>query len=67
MVVERDLTLGGEHIIQYTDDMIQKHIPETDIILLTNVTQKYSIKIKRANPERKAERDSELLSSVSGV
>ena len=38
MVVEGDLTLDGEHKIQYTDDVLQNCTPETYIILLTNVT-----------------------------
>ena len=38
MMMERDLTWGGEHKIQYTDDMLQNCKPETYIILLTNVT-----------------------------
>ena len=38
MVMEGDLTLDGEHIIQYTDDVLQNCTPETYIILLTNVT-----------------------------
>ena len=46
MVMGGDLTWGGEHTIQYTDDGLQNCIPETYIILLTNVTQIYSIKEK---------------------
>ena len=38
MVMEGDLTLDGEHIIQYTNDILQNCTPETYIILLTNVT-----------------------------
>ena len=38
--MEGDLTLGGEHIIPYTDDNLQNCIPETYIILLSNVSQK---------------------------
>ena len=29
MVMERDLTWGGEHTIQYTDDVLQNCTPET--------------------------------------
>ena len=47
MVTERGLTLGGEHTIQYTDDILQNYTPETCIILLTNVTPINSIKIKK--------------------
>ena len=36
-----DLTWGGEHTIQHTDDVLQKCILETYIILLTNVTNKF--------------------------
>ena len=45
--MEGDLTLGGEHTIQYTDDGLQNHTPETYIILLTNVTPINSIQIKK--------------------
>ena len=37
--MEGDLTWGGEHTIQYTDDVLWDCTPETYIILLTNVTQ----------------------------
>lgn len=39
MVTEEDLTLGGEHTTQHTDDAPQNYAPETYIILLTDVTQ----------------------------
>ena len=39
MVVDEDLTWGGEHTIQHTDDVLQNCTPETYITLLTNVTQ----------------------------
>ena len=45
MVMEGDLTLGGEHTIQYTDDVLQNCTFETYIISLTNVTTINSIKI----------------------
>ena len=38
MVME-DLTWGGEHTIQHTDDVLQKCTVETYTILLTNVTE----------------------------
>ena len=38
-----DLTWGGEHIIQYSDNVLQNCTPETYIILLTNVTPVNSI------------------------
>lgn len=34
----RDLTLGGEHTVRYTDDISQNFTPETRIILLTDLT-----------------------------
>ena len=39
MVMERDLTLGGKHTMQYTDDVLWNCTLETYIILGTNVTQ----------------------------
>ena len=54
MVIEGDLTWGGEHTIQYTDDVLQNCILETYIILLTYVTPINSIKkIKRMSMIRK--------------
>ena len=55
MEMEGDLTLGDEHTVQYTDDVLQKCIPETYIILLTNVTPKILIKTnkRRIKKERK--------------
>ena len=47
MVMERDLTWGGEHTIQYTDDVFYNCAPETYIILSINVTSINSIKIKK--------------------
>ena len=47
MVMERDLTWGGEHTIQYTDDVFYNCAPETYIILSINVTLINSIKIKK--------------------
>ena len=38
MVIEGDLTWGGEYTIQYTDDVLQNCTPETYIVLLTNVS-----------------------------
>ena len=38
MVIKGDLTWGGEHTIQYTDDALQNCTPEICVILLTNVT-----------------------------
>ena len=44
--MEGDLTWGGEHTIQYTDDVLQNYAPEIYIILLTNATPINSIKNK---------------------
>ena len=38
MMIEEDLTLGGEHTVQHRDDVLQNCTHETHIILLTNVT-----------------------------
>ena len=46
MVMEGDLTWGGEHIIQYTDNILYNSTPGTYIISLTNVTLINSIKNK---------------------
>ena len=37
-MMEGDLTWSGEHKIQYTGDVLWYRVPETYIILLTNVT-----------------------------
>ena len=44
MVMEGDLTWGGEHTIQCTDDVLWDCTPETYIILLINVIPINSIK-----------------------
>ena len=49
MVMEGDLTLDGEHIIQYTDGTFQNCAPETGIILLSSVTQINSILFLQKN------------------
>ena len=41
--MEIDMTWGGEHTVQYTDDVLQSCTPETNIILLTNITPINSI------------------------
>ena len=43
MVMEGHLIWGGEDTIQYIDDVLQNHIPENYIILLTNITPIHSI------------------------
>ena len=44
MVMEEDLTSGGEHTLQCTNDVLYNYIPETYMILLTNVTPTNSMK-----------------------
>lgn len=46
MVREGDLTLGGDHTIRYTGDVLQNCTPETYLIVFTNAIPKKSIKIK---------------------
>ena len=38
IMVTKDLTLGGGHTMQYTDDVSQKCTLEICMILLTNIT-----------------------------
>ena len=45
MVIEGDLTWGGEHTIQYKDDVSLNCTPETYKMLLTNITPINSIYI----------------------
>ena len=47
--MERDVALGGEHKIKYTDDVPQNCKPETYKILLTNVTPIKSDHILKGN------------------
>ena len=44
MLMEGDLTLDGEHTIQYTDNVLQNYTLKTYIILLANGTPIHSIK-----------------------
>ena len=46
MVMEGDLTLGGEQTIEYADDVLWNCTLETYAILLIHVTPINSIKIK---------------------
>lgn len=46
MVMEGDLTWGGEHTIQCTGDVLWNCAPEIRIILLISVTSINSIKIR---------------------
>ena len=50
--MEGDLTLGGKHTIQYTDNKLQNCTPETYIILLINVTPTNSIKILKIKKDK---------------
>ena len=45
--MEEDLTLGGQHTIQYINDVWQNYTLETYAILLTSITPTNSIKIKK--------------------
>ena len=45
--MDGDLTWGGGHTTQCTDDVLQNHAPETCIISLTGVTPINSIKRKQ--------------------
>ena len=45
MGMEGDLTLGGEHTMQYTDGVLQNCTLKTYMILLTNITLINLIKI----------------------
>ena len=49
MLVERDLTSGGEHMMRYADNMLQSCTPETCMLLLINVTPINSIKTSFMN------------------
>ena len=51
MVMERDLTWGGEHKIQYIDNVLQNCAPEPCIILVTNVTPTNSVKKQNKNDD----------------
>ena len=42
MVMARKLTWGGEHTVQYTDNVLQTCTPETYAILLTNDRNKFN-------------------------
>ena len=42
MVTEGDLTLGGEHTMQHSDDMSRNYTPKTYIILLIGHPNKFN-------------------------
>ena len=46
MVREGDLTWGGDHTIQCTDDVLCKYVPETCLTSLTSITPINSLKRK---------------------
>lgn len=48
MIMEGDLTLGGEYIIQYTADVLQNSTLETYIILSSSVTPINLIQLKKS-------------------
>ena len=49
MGMEKDLTLGGEYMMHYTDDVLLSCTLETCMVLLTNVTPINPIKILGAS------------------
>ena len=53
MVTERDLTLGDEHTIQYTDDVLQNCIRATYMSVLTNITPLNSIPFRNKKKRKK--------------
>ena len=50
-----DLTLDGEHTVQYTDDILLNCTLETYIILLTNIISINLIKINKRKIEQPVE------------
>ena len=50
--MEGDLTQGGEHTMQYTDDALQTCALEIYTVLLTNVTSINLIKLKRLKAQK---------------
>ena len=59
MVMQGDLTWGGEHTIQCTDDVLWNCIPETRVVLFTSVTPINRIK------EKKPQKYSDSLAKVT--
>ena len=53
MVTYGDLTLGGEHTVWCTDDVLENRTPQTYIIVLTNVTLMHLIKIFKKSMRQK--------------
>ena len=54
MVKEEDLTWGGEHTTQYTNDVLYDWTPEIYIILLTSVTPDKFTTLKRRKKKTRA-------------
>ena len=52
MVMEGDLTWGGEHTIQCTDGVFWNRAPDTCVILLTSVTPQNAIKRKEKKKKK---------------
>ena len=50
MVIEGDLTWGGEHTVQGTGDVLWNCAPDTCVILQSSVTPINTIKGKHASP-----------------
>lgn len=46
VVTEEDLTLGSEHTMKYTDEILENYTLEIDIIVLTNAIPKNLINLK---------------------
>ena len=53
MVMEGDLTWGGEHTIQYTVDVFQNCTPETYIIYYLRIPPKVNKNTKKMNKASK--------------
>ena len=62
-MMEGDLTWGGEHTVQYTDDVLQNCTHETYIILLNNVTTINSIKKVKKSKKIKDDSEAGIFSS----
>ena len=48
MVMDRDLTLGAKHTVQYAEAVLQKCMPGTYGILLTSYSNKLNKNLKNA-------------------
>ena len=52
-MMEGDLTWGGEHTIQNTDDVVQNFTPESYIIVLKMSPPKIQSKVKKIKIRKK--------------